>query len=1455
MKKKAFDVYVGIGSSAGGFETLSELVNYLPEKTGFYYFVAQHHALGEKTILADLLNRNSKIETLLIEPGMLFKPDILYIIPPEIKLVVKKNRLSVEKIDVSHNTKPLPNADTLFNELSKLKHARAIAVVLSGTGHDGTEGMQSIKEKNGITIAQLPEEAIFDAMPKNAIEAKVVDYTLEIKDIATKLVKLANAFAEGTYVSEEIPFDEIVKILHIDKQLDLSKYKEDTINRRIQKRIEILKLTNIKEYAKYLKDNAQEIDILNKEVLIGVTEFFRGKEAFESLKEQLKKKLINTPEHSEFRVWSVACSSGEEAYTLAILLNEISLEINKHFYFKIFASDIDTVALERARDGEYKEKTLECLSSELISKYFLKTDYGYKVVKSLREQIVFAHHNFLNNPPFINIDLISCRNVLIYLKPLVQKDVFAIFHYSLNNDGLLFLGSSESTLSSLELFTTLDSKNRIYEKRHETKQSSFPNQVIGSYRKNTQKTRRQSMRKPISSKDIEKYLHDDIFKYFSNESLVVDSEFNIVYKKGNISYLNFSDGLLSLNLFENLAKPLHYEVRKLIKNVLVSNMKESGKFIQVDTDKPEKFVQVAAQPFSIPEYKTMVLLNFNEIESKDLLLNCIDSSSFNEKNVISALNSEISEAREDIQKLSEELTFSKQNMAMMNGELQDSNEKLQSTVEELETSNEELKSSNEELQVSLASNRELQNKLSLILESSMDGILGLDVHARHTFVNEKAAEMLGYTPEYLIGKDSHRLWHHTKADGSYFPEDECPIVGSLLEGKFGRREDLLWRKDGTSFPVELVYGPIMEDDKVVGAVVNFHDISEQRALEKQVKSEHELMLTYLETSGTIVLSLDLNGNILDVNNSGAKILGSSKKELIGLNWFETFIDETHRDNIKKVFNSLLDDNSKSVSHHVNKIIDLQKKEHSISWNNAKYKNEHGEVIGIITTGNDITQEEYLAVELQQSNTKYEQTFKAALVGISNISLDGTWIDCNEYFCNMVGYTKEELLKCNIFDLTHKDDLESDRKSMQKLLNKEIDTYRTEKRYVRKNGDIIWVKLSVSLLCDSSGNPLYFVSITQDISQIKMLMFELEMKKNEFENIIKFAPNPMMIYSEDGDVLMLNEAFKALTGYTITDIPTIRHWNKNLKGAKNITEKKIIDKMFKDNISIDEGQIQVYTKDKKVLTWIRSLAPLGNVHDDKKKVIYVATDITIMHEKEEMMLAQSRQAAMGDMIGMIAHQWRQPLSVIAMVANNLKADLDLEAEITDESLDEITKVLIEQTQSLSHTIEDFRTFFKPEKVKEKVNLCSVYEKLKSLIGKTMKNNEISLNFVKSCDVELYTFTNELIQVFINLLNNSKDAFKEKDIVNRKINIITHITKKSLKIEVLDNAGGIDKSVLSKLGEPYISTKNKNGTGLGIYMSKLILEKHFGGAMSWENRDKGSCFILELPIYDSARQVKK
>lgn len=607
----------------------------------------------------------------------------------------------------------------------------------------------------------------------------------------------------------------------------------------------------------------------------------------------------------------------------------------------------------------------------------------------------------------------------------------------------------------------------------------------------------------------------------------------------------------------------------------------------------------------------------------------------------------------------------------------------------------------------------MKNKLSLILDSSLDGILGLDIHARHFFVNQKASDMLGFSKEELIGKASHTLWHHTKPDGSFYPEEECPIIGVLKDGSKSRGEDLFWRKDGTSFPVEFIRSPVVEEGIITGAIVSFNDISEKKALEEK-------------------------------------------------------------------------------------------------------------------------------------NERYELTFKAVQVGIAHVGLDGSWLEVNDSLCELVGYSSEELLKLTFQDITYADDLETNLDYVHQLLDGTLDNYHMGKRYIHKNGAIIWTDVSVVLVRDRFDKPFYFIAVIKDISEVKRLIFELESKKQELENIIRFTPTPMMLYAEDGEILVINDTFKKLSGYSIKDLPTVYAWSKKAVGLKTNLGNVTVNEFFTNNVSDNEGELTITAKSGEELVWVFSLTPLDSTYDGKRVFISSAMDITESRKKDALIVSQSRRIAMGEMTNMIAHQWRQPLAIISMVGNNLKASLELGEEITRAELEESIETLDEETQYLSQVIEEFSSFFKPEKEQEKITLCKIYEKIQFMMQKIFENNHIVLNLKGDCTVEFYTFPNELIQVLVILLINSKDVIKQRNIQNGKIDVECTFTADLLTITVTDNAGGIDTAIIDKLGEPYVTTKNRNADGLGIYMALMSVKQQFGENLTWKNCDDGCCFTIELPL---------
>lgn len=854
-----------------------------------------------------------------------------------------------------------------------------------------------------------------------------------------------------------------------------------------------------------------------------------------------------------------------------------------------------------------------------------------------------------------------------------------------------------------------------------------------------------------------------------------------------------------------------------------------------------------ATPFANQHDTPFILLYFQELNAHSIEFDTREIVLPNKSSVIDNLTNRIKELQEDNHALLDELTLSKENMQLLNEELQSSNEELQSANEELETSNEELQSSNKELQSSMNHEQKMQRELSLILNSTHDGIVGLDMEGRHTFVNKAALAMLGFTEDELLGKNAHRIWHHTKPDGSHYPLEECTLHANLLKGISIRTEDLFFKKDGSAFEVEVLQNPIIADGKVNGAVLSFHDITEKKKLQKELEYEHQLADLYVNATDTIIMTLDTQGSITNINKKGYELLGLPKEKLLGKNFIQNFVPKELHHDVNNVLDENVNKQNSQTKHFTNEIIDANQQEHLISWTNNPLKDKNGTVIGIITSGIDITNESKLTKKLFEQEHLYKLTFEEADVGIAHVSLDGKWIDTNAYLTKLLGYTKEEFQSMQVSDVTYPDDRDTDAQMLEHLITKNQNSYHIEKRYVHKNGKIVWVSLAVVLLRDEQKKPLYLLKIIRDISQLKLLMYQLEVEKNRFQQIVDFTPIPLMIYTKNGDILIFNQAFEEFTGYTTKEIPTIEKMVEKLFVNEDEKTIKNIKRYYKEPAKLPTHQYTITTKSNEKRVGIAHTVSLDDKNISGNTLYLIAVvDITEMQKKDELMLSQSRQAAMGDMLSMIAHQWRQPLSVISMVSNNIQAQIELQGSVDAKSLQELIHTLNDQTKYLSHTIDDFRNFFKPDRKKELVTTQSIIQKLVHLVEKSLENNNITLSLPKESDIEFCTYQNQLLQVLINIFNNAKDAIKENTKAGGHISI--DVTKKANDIHftICDNGGGIKPEILKKLGEPYVTSKSKNGTGLGVYMSKIIVEKHLGGELFWKNSDNGCCFGITLPI---------
>ena len=1430
--------YVGIGASAGGLKAFEELISLLPHNSNYVYIIAQHLDPHKKSALVEILSRCTSLKVLTINETTSYFPNHIYIIPAGYDLSYKNARITLCKTETQTH-KPTPSIDSLFETLALYKKEKSIAILLTGSGHDGMLGMQEIKKNGGITIAQEPQEAYYKSMPQSAIDSGSVDYILPLKEIAKKL----SIFIKTQAIT---PLENIEQLLQRKEHFDTKKYKSETILRRINKRMLLVHVNTLEEYLEYIIVNEDELHLLYQNILIGVTQFFRDKEAFSVLESEVYNYLKDKPENYELKVWSIACSTGEEAYSIAIVIAEVSKKLKRNFRIKIFASDIDEKALYKARSAIYSQESITEIEPDILQTYFTKIDNGYKLSEEIRKYIVFTKHNILSDPPFINQDIISCRNLLIYIKPEAQQELFTLLHYTLKDDGILFLGSSESTLISIKYFTTLSSESKIYKKE---KLKNPPKISSHYFSKHLEERNDFSIEGSTHKNDIniEENISTIISDFFAPNCIVIDKEFSIVYKKGALPFVKMPDGFMTLNVLDHLHKELKYSARHAINLAFSSQSVQSTKFIELDLGEEKTFVRMIANPYTKTSTASMLLLYFQELHADDLQFDTSDLELPDESFVIESLSTQVKQTQENNNLLSEELDSYKEKMQLLTEELQSSNEELQSSNEELETSNEELQSSNEELHVSIVNEQKLQEKFSSILNSSQNGIIGLDIDGNHTFVNQATLKILGFSEDELIGKSAHKLWHHTKADGSHFPLEECQLHSHYMNKRSIRTEEVFWKKDGTAIDVEVLQNPLFEDGEVVGAVLSFHDITEKKRLEKEIEHEHRLANLYANTSGTLLLTLDRDGNITMVNREGANFLKTRQKDLIGKNWIENFIPKEQREEMQTVFASIISGDQLLVSHYKNYIIDTKGTQHLLSWTNHYIKDEGGTITGVISSGIDITQEEALSKQLFEQENLYKLTFEQANIGIAHTTLEGQWIDTNEYLSELLGYTKEEFLELSVADITHKEDRDVDKQMIAQLMNKKNNYYQTEKRYIHKNGSIIWVALSVVLLRDDLGEALYLLKIIRDISQMKLLMYQLEKQNEKFEKIIEFTPIPIMLYNEDGEILLTNKIFESTLGYSKNELATIDNLVKVLFKNENEENIKKIKNYYANPLLTNDVEQVIVTKSGEKRVGILNAVLLNKAEIDVKAMYLIAiVDITDLQKKDELMIAQSRQAAMGDMLAMIAHQWRQPLSVISLLSNNVKIKLDLEEEISKDNIEHLISSLNKQTQYLSQTIDDFRDFFKPDKVKEDVSMDTVITKVTNLMGKTLQNNNIELVLPQNSDMKVAIYMNQLIQVIINLINNAKDAIKIKNISDGRIELSLKEEKKDITLSICDNGGGIDASVKEKIGQPYVSTKSKNGTGLGLYMSIMIVTNYLDGQIKWDSDEKGSCFYITLPL---------
>lgn len=860
---------VGIGASAGGLEALEQFLKNVPSASGLAFVIVQHLDPNRKDMMVELLQRVSAMPIAQAADGMRVLPDHVYIIPPNRELSLLQGTLYLEEpLESSGLRLPI---DHFFRSLAADQQERGIGVILSGMGSDGTLGLRALKEKSGAVFVQDPASAQFDGMPRSAINAGLADVVAPAEELAVRIVSYLDHVPLlpppdiANLEKNQSGLEKIILLLRAKTGHDFTQYKKSTLYRRIERRMGLQQLNTIKHYATFLRNNPQEVDLLFKELLIGVTNFFRDAAMWQQLKAEVIPAMIaGNRESSSLRAWVAACSTGEEAYSLAMVFREVLDETTPacHAKLQIFATDLDRDAVDKARTGFFPTNIAVDVSEERLQRFFIREEGGYRVKPEIREMVIFAPQNLIVDPPFTKLDLMSCRNLLIYLEPGLQKKLLSLFHYSLKPRGFLVLGVSETAGQSGEFFEPRPGKMRLYRRLDTIGANLVEFSPALGYPQGLGNGKNPALPQPPSSAPNLSALTDELLlRHFTPPAVLTTRQGDIVYLSARTGkYLEPTVGKANLNIFamarEGLAGPLNEAFARAVREKATVTLND----LKIQNNGNALRVEVVVQPLSTPAaMQGMMLIVFREIgEVRKARTPRNNNATYDAQ--LAELTRELQQYREDVQITHEENQASQEELKAANEELQSTNEELQSTNEELTTSKEEMFSMNEELQTI---NQELTAKMDELsaVRDDMENLLNSTDIA--TLFLDSQLRVRRFTPKTtkifkLIPGDTGRPITDQVNELDYpdFAHDVQQVMRSL-----GSSHRQVSTHDGRWFLVRIL--PYRtQDNRIDGVVITFVDISESKKMETAMTEALSVLQTrFSDQSAELEAAKDLE-NVL-----------------------------------------------------------------------------------------------------------------------------------------------------------------------------------------------------------------------------------------------------------------------------------------------------------------------------------------------------------------------------------------------------------------------------------------------------------------------------------------------------------------------------------------------------------------------------------------------------------------
>ena len=919
---------IGMGGASGSISAYQKFFTHMPARSGMAFVVIVHQDNTEAEDYPKLLKQSTSMPVLIADDGMQVRENHVYIIPPGTDMGIHNGHLLL--FNPSRQKGAHMSIDYFMQSLAEDQWSMAVAIIFSGLGADGETGLRMIKEKLGMAMVQDPETAEFPSMPSAAIKTNMADYILPPEEMPLKLIQYLNhpalAAEENSELSSPVAnkvyIQKILMLLRSQTGHDFSLYKKNTISRRIERRIAFHQLPDYESYVNYLRENPAEIDILFNELLIGVTKFFRDRHAFDSLKEHINRLLSQKGPEEPIRIWIAGCSTGEEAYSVAIIVTEFldDLKSKRKPKAQIFATDLDPNAIDHARAGFYFSNITAELSPQQLERFFIKKPNGYTVKKEIREMIVFAQHNLIKDAPFTRLDLLCCRNVMIYLTTDLQKKIIPVFHYSLQPNGLLFLGPAESVGTFNDIFNSLDSKWKIFERKEGVsalgKILDFPFHIANQDKLGKPDGAAKTIAKNPMAENFNKVLLEN----YTPASLLLNEKGEILYINGKTNrFIQLNPGEAVMNIHRMVREELKYVLGNAIHLCLMNHTRVEISDIKIRENNRSYLMGFSVDYLSEPALQGLLLVSFYDKGPVRKSFSRKSKSTGNiSEGAVEELEKELTYTKQQLHTTIEQMETSLEELKSTNEELQSTNEELQSTNEEALTTKEEMQSLNEEL---MTINLQYQNKAEELTQLNNDMKNLLDNTEIGTIFLDNQLNILRFTPQVtrlfnVIGSDIGRSITHIVSNFEY-PSIEITIK-EVIESLAGKELEIK-TKNGDWYNLRIMPYRTM-DNFINGAVLTFTKITPMKSMNARITGllQYGQLTADLHPEATVVL--DADRKVLVCNEKFQAMFKMKEYEIRELSFTEIVVNKWQMD----LLSDRLSDPSPSseeiyVQHHFNGI--------------------------------------------------------------------------------------------------------------------------------------------------------------------------------------------------------------------------------------------------------------------------------------------------------------------------------------------------------------------------------------------------------------------------------------------------------------------------------------------------------------------------------------------------------